>query len=52
MSITDKVIDRLMDERKQAEAQGMRQNEKDSAILLAALLEDAKRNPERYVARP
>lgn len=51
MNITDKVIDRLMDERKQAEAQGMRQNEKDNAILLAALLEDAKRNPDRYVTK-
>ena len=52
MSITDKVIDRLMDERKKAEAQGMRQNERDSLLLLAALLEDAKRNPDRYVSRP
>jgi len=48
MSITDQIINRLMEERKQAESQGMRQNEKDSMILLAALLEDAKRNPEKY----
>jgi hypothetical protein len=44
----DQMIDQLMDERKQAEALGHRQNEADSLLLLALLLEDAKRNPHRY----
>jgi hypothetical protein len=38
----DTIIDRLISERNQAEAQGMRQNKRDSALLLALLLEDAK----------
>jgi len=44
----DKLIDCLMDERKQAEALGHRQNEDDSLLLLALLLEDVKRNPDLY----
>lgn len=44
----DKAIDQLMDERKQAEAQGLRQSEADSLLLLSLLLEDVRRNPDRY----
>jgi hypothetical protein len=51
MSATDKIIDKLMEERELAESQGMRQNEADSMILLAALLEDVKRNPEHYARK-
>lgn len=47
--VIDNEIDRLMAERKSAEAQGMAQNEADSLLLLALLLEDVKRNPQRYV---
>lgn len=44
----DQLIDQLMAERKQAETLGHRQNETDSLLLLALLLEDAKRNPTHY----
>lgn len=44
----DKMIDQLMQERKEAEALGHRQNEGDSLLLLKLLLEDVRRNPERY----
>ena len=47
----DKLIDQLMAERKHAQSLGMAQNEKDASLLLALLLEDAKRNPERYTKR-
>lgn len=46
--ILDKVIDELMDERRKAEAQGFRQSEADSLLLLKLLLEDVRRNPDRY----
>lgn len=42
------MIDKLMAERAHAKSLGMAQNEKDSLLLLALLLEDAKRNPQRY----
>jgi hypothetical protein len=51
MTIQDQMIDRLMLERKQAEAMGHRQSEKDSLLLLALLLEDVKRNPSTYARR-
>lgn len=51
MSMNDTVIEKLMAKRKEAESKGMRQNEKDSLLLLAALLEDAKRNPQNYISK-
>lgn len=45
----DQMIDLLMRERKEAEALGHRQSEADSLLLLKLLLEDVRRNPERYV---
>lgn len=47
----DKLIDELMDQRAYAERMGYAQNEEDSMLLLALLLEDAKRNPQNYVRR-
>jgi len=44
----DQMIDQLMAERKNAEALGHRQNEADSLLLLKLLLEDVRRNPDRY----
>lgn len=44
----DRMIDQLMAERQQAEAQGFRQSEEDSLLLLKLLLEDVRRNPDRY----
>lgn len=48
MKKIDETIDRLMKEREQAQKLGHRQNERDSLLLLALLLEDVKRNPARY----
>lgn len=47
----DQMIDLLMQERAEAETLGHRQNEADSLLLLKLLLEDVRRNPDRY-ARP
>ena len=48
MSLLDKTIDQLMDERKRAKELGMEQNNKDSLLLLKLLLEDVRRNPAKY----
>ena len=46
--ILDQMIDRLMQERAEAEALGHRQSEADSLLLLKLLLEDVRRNPHKY----
>jgi len=46
--LIDQMIDQLMDERRHAESLGLAQKEKDALLLLALLLEDVKRNPQRY----
>lgn len=48
----DDMIDMLIKERMQARALGHRQNEGDSQLLLKLLLEDVRRNPQRYAGRP
>jgi len=52
MSLLDKTIDQLMDERKRAEELGMEQKTEDALLLLKLLLEDVRRNPAKYAARP
>jgi len=44
----DKLIDKLVAERKHAESLGLAQSKEDAMLLLSLLLEDAKLNPQRY----